>query len=198
MIYRLGQPIRYEYISSPWDLDYYQTVYAREPGSAEMPSAGRAFTWRMLFDLKRQGIDSAYLTLHTGLSTYMDDQLDSLHPASEEEYYIGEITANKINKCRETNGRIIAVGTTVVRALESAANDLSRIAAGHDYTRLHIDNIHELRIADGLITGLHEPEASHLDLLSAFIPPDLIRKAYEEAIHLGYLWHEFGDLNLII
>jgi S-adenosylmethionine:tRNA ribosyltransferase-isomerase len=163
-----------------------------------MPSAGRAFTWKMLFDLKRQGIDSAYLTLHTGLSTYMDDQLDRLHPASEEEYFIGEITADKINKAREANGRVIAVGTTVVRALESAANDLSRITAGHDYTRLHIDHVHSLRIADGLITGLHEPEASHLDLLSAFISPDLIREAYNEAISLGYLWHEFGDLNLIV
>jgi S-adenosylmethionine:tRNA ribosyltransferase-isomerase len=198
MIYRLGQPIRYEYISSPWGLDYYQTVYAREPGSAEMPSAGRAFTWKMLFDLERQGINSAYLTLHTGLSSYLDDQLDRQHPASEEEYFIGETAAAKINKARETGGRIIAIGTTVVRALESAANDLNRITAGHDYTRLHIDYGHSLRIADGLITGLHEPEASHLDLLSAFIPPDLIREAYDEAIRLGYLWHEFGDLNLII
>ncbi|HEY9846367.1 MAG TPA: S-adenosylmethionine:tRNA ribosyltransferase-isomerase, partial [Candidatus Caenarcaniphilales bacterium] len=90
LIYHLGQPIRYEYVSAPWDLDYYQTVYAREPGSAEMPSAGRAFTWKLLFDLKRQGVETAYILLHTGLSDYMDEQLDAQHPASEEEYLISE------------------------------------------------------------------------------------------------------------
>lgn len=198
MIYRIGQPIRYEYISSPWDLDYYQTVYAKEPGSAEMPSAGRAFTWKMLFDLKKQGIDSAYLTLHTGLSTYMDDLLDSQHPASEEEYFISENTSGKINRAHENQGRVIAVGTTVVRALEAAATEPGRIEPGHNYTRLHINGNHKLNIVHGLITGFHEPEASHLDLLSAFIPSAYIGAAYNEAISLGYLWHEFGDLNLII
>lgn len=82
LIYRLGRPIRYEYVSAPWDLDYYQTVYAREPGSAEMPSAGGAFTWQLLFDLKRRGVETAYITLHTGLSSYIDDRLDAQHPAS--------------------------------------------------------------------------------------------------------------------
>ncbi len=198
LIYRLGQPIRYEYISSPWDLDYYQTVYAREPGSAEMPSAGRAFTWKMLFDLKNKGVDSAYITLHTGLSSYLDDELDRQHPASEEEYFIGQMAAERINKTRTNNGRVIAVGTTVVRALESAAEEDHPVSEGHAYTRLHINHDHRLKIADGLLTGLHEPEASHLDLLSAFLPPSKIREAYDEAIERGYLWHEFGDLNLII
>src|SRR5215213_8801173 len=127
LLYRLGQPVRYEYLSVPWDLDYYQTVYAREPGSAEMPSAGRAFTWRLLFDLKRQGIEMAYLVLHTTISSYMDDELDALHPASEEEYFINQTTAEKINRAREQGGRVIAVGTTVVRALESVADEQGRI-----------------------------------------------------------------------
>src|SRR5206468_429764 len=91
LIYRLGRPIRYEYVSTPWDLDYYQTVYATEPGSAEMPSAGRAFTWKLLLDLKRRGIGSAYLLLHAGLSSYMDDELDRQHLASEEEYFVNRI-----------------------------------------------------------------------------------------------------------
>jgi len=198
LIYRIGQPIRYEYISSPWDLDYYQTVYAKEPGSAEMPSAGRAFTWKMLFDLKRQGIDSAYLTLHTSLSSYMDDLFYREHPASEEEYFISKATADKINLARKNNGRVIAVGTTVVRALESAAKDNDIIEPGHNYTRLHITGSHPLQAVDGLLTGLHEPEASHLDLLNAFLTVEQISTAYEEAINLGYLWHEFGDLNLIL
>jgi S-adenosylmethionine:tRNA ribosyltransferase-isomerase len=198
LIYRLGKPVRYEYVSAPWDLDYYQTVYATEPGSAEMPSAGRAFTWKLLLDLKRRGIETAYIVLHAGLSSYMDDELDALHPASEEEYFVSATTAEKISRAREKGGRVIAVGTTVVRALESVADETGRVTEAHDYTRLKIDQHHRLRAVDGLLTGLHEPEASHLDLLSAFLPAEQIRAAYEEAIARKYLWHEFGDLNLIL
>ena len=198
LIYRLGKPIRYEYISTPWDLDYYQTVYATEPGSAEMPSAGRAFTWKLLLDLKRRGIDSAYIVLHTGLSSYMDDELDRTHPASEEEYFVSRITAEKINQARENGGRVVAVGTTVVRALESVAGSDGCVTEKQGYTRLKIDSHHRLKAVDGLLTGLHEPEASHLDLLSAFLPAERIHTAYLEAIARRYLWHEFGDLNLIL
>ena len=197
LIYRLGKPIRYEYVSAPWDLDYYQTVYATEPGSAEMPSAGRAFTWKLLLDLKRRGIDSAYVVLHAGLSSYMDDELDRQHPASEEEYFVSRTTAGKINQARENGGRI-AVGTTVVRALESAASENGSVTEAHGYTRLKIGHQHRLRSVNGLLTGLHEPEASHLDLLSAFVPAEQIHAAYREAIAHRYLWHEFGDLNLIL
>src|SRR5438309_6009823 len=198
LIYRLGKPIRYEYVSAPWDLDYYQTVYATEPGSAEMPSAGRAFTWKLLLDLKRRGIESAYIVLHTGLSSYMDDELDRAHPASEEEYFVSATTAEKINRARKSGGRMIAVGTSAVRALESAVDESGHVRAQHGYTRLRIDNKHRLKAVDGLLTGLHEPEASHLDLLSAFLPAEQIRAAYQEAIERRYLWHEFGDLNLIL
>ena len=198
LIYRIGQPVRYEYVSAPWDLDYYQTVYAKEPGSAEMPSAGRAFTWKLLFALRRRGIDFAYLVLHTGLSSYLDDDLDRSHPASEEEYFLSDAAAEKINTRRERGGRIIAVGTTVVRALESIAKADGRVEPGHDYTRLHIASGHKLKAVDGLLTGLHEPEASHLDLLSAFVSAEEIHAAYNQAIQQRYLWHEFGDLNLII
>lgn len=198
LIYRLGKPIRYEYVSAPWDLDYYQTVYATEPGSAEMPSAGRAFTWKLLLDLKRRGIDSAYVVLHAGLSSYMDDELDRQNLASEEEYFVSRITARKINQARANGGRIIAVGTTVVRALESAATENGSVTEAHGYTRLKIDHQHRLRSVKGLLTGLHEPEASHLDLLSAFLPAERIHAAYREAIARRYLWHEFGDLNLIL
>lgn len=198
-IYRLGQPIRYGYIAAPWSLDYYQTVYANEPGSAEMPSAGRPFTWRLLFELRRFGIQSAHVTLHTGLSSYMEDDLDRLHIASEEEYIIPANTAEKIKRLRGMGGRIIAIGTTVVRALESiAAVTGGEVEAYHGYTRLQITAAHRLRIVHGLLTGLHEPEASHLDLLCAFLPADVISAAYEDAISRNYLWHEFGDLNLIV
>jgi S-adenosylmethionine:tRNA ribosyltransferase-isomerase len=198
LLYRLGRPIRYEYVAEPWALDYYQTVYAREPGSAEMPSAGRAFTWELLFGLQRRGVGAAHLVLHTGLSCYLDDELDARHPASEEEYLVGEAAAEQVNRARASGGRVIAVGTTVVRALESAAGPDGRVRAGHGYTRLRVTADHALRAVDGLLTGLHEPEASHLDLLTAFLPAERVRQAYEEAVRLRYLWHEFGDLNLIL
>lgn len=199
LIYRLGQPIRYNYLSAPWHLDFYQTVYAAEPGSAEMPSAGRPFTWRLLFALQRAGIGTAYVTLHTGLSSYMDDDLDRKRLASEEEYFIPESTAEKIKRARESGRRVVAVGTTVVRALESiAAITGGEVRAYHGYTRLHVTAAHRLCIVDGLLTGLHEPQASHLELLCAFLPADVISGAYEEAIRRNYLWHEFGDVNLIL
>lgn len=198
VLHRLGRPVRYEYVSEPWGLDYYQTVYAREPGSAEMPSAGRAFTWKLLFDLKRHGIDTAYVVLHTGLSSYMDDELDAKHPASTEEYYISPGAAAKINERHEQGGRVIAVGTTVVRTLESVADGDGNVREGHGYTRLHVDAGHKLRAVDALLTGLHEPQASHLDLLTAFLLEEKIREAYQDAVRRGYLWHEFGDLNLVL
>jgi S-adenosylmethionine:tRNA ribosyltransferase-isomerase len=128
----------------------------------------------------------------------MDDELDAQHPASEEEYFVSATVADKINQARGSGGRIIAVGTTVVRALESVVDGNGRVSEAHSYTQLKIDNLHQLKVVDGLLTGLHEPQASHLDLLSAFLPPEEIRAAYEEAIARKYLWHEFGDLNLIL
>jgi S-adenosylmethionine:tRNA ribosyltransferase-isomerase len=198
LLYRIGRPVRYEHVSDTWGLDYYQTVYAREPGSAEMPSAGRAFTWKLLLDLQRRGVDSARVVLHTGLSSYLDDELDGKHPAAEEEYSIGETAAARINGARAAQRRVIAVGTTVVRALESAAAPDGSVRPGHRYTRLRVTADHVLRSVDGLLTGLHEPEASHLDLLAAFMPAERIHTAYEEAVRMRYLWHEFGDLNLIV
>jgi S-adenosylmethionine:tRNA ribosyltransferase-isomerase len=196
--YRLGKPIRYEYVAAPWQLEYYQNVYAREPGSAEMPSAGRAFTWKALFHLRDTGIQTAHISLHTGLSSYMDDDLDSLHLASEEEFSVSQAAAMKINTARANGARIIAIGTTVVRALESAADLEGFVSNRHGYTTLRITPASKLKVVDGLLTGFHEPEASHLDMLAAFMPPDRIKLAYNEAIRAGYLWHEFGDLNLIL
>src|ERR1700680_2114866 len=161
---READPLRIR-LRAPWDLDYYQTVYAKEPGSAEMPSAGRAFTWKLLLDLKRRGIDSAYIVLHTGLSSYMDDELDRAHPASEEEYFVSATTAGKINRTRKSGGRVIAVGTTAVRALESAIDESGRVRAQHGYTRLRIDNKHRLKAVGGLLTCLQLPGGAHAAFL---------------------------------
>ena len=198
IFYKIGKPIHYGYISAPLPLEYYLTVFAKDPGSAEMPSAGRAFTWKMLFDLKNKGIDTAFITLHTGLSSYMDDDLRPDHPVSEEEYFISNTTVSKIESNKAKGGKIIAVGTTVVRALESSATLTGNVTPGHAYTSLRITEEHVLKIADGLITGFHEPEASHLDLISAFLNPVQIKASYKDAISRKYLWHEFGDLSLIL
>jgi S-adenosylmethionine:tRNA ribosyltransferase-isomerase len=199
LVYRVGQPVRYRYLSAPWRLSYYQNVYALQPGASEMPSAGRAFTWKLLLQLRSQGVENASITLHTGLSSYLDSELDRQHLASEEEYWVSEEAANKVRRTRDSGHRIIAVGTTVVRALESAAAESGgQVRACHRYTRLRITADYQLQVVDGLLTGLHEPEASHLDLLAAFVPPEKIYAAYNQAIQRRYLWHEFGDLNLIL
>ncbi len=198
LIYRLGEPVRYTYVAEALPLDLYQTVYAGEPGSVEMPSAGRPLTWELLLKLRRVGVGFAELSLHTGLSSTRDDVIDALHPNYDEEFDVPQITADAVNATRRQGGRVIAIGTTVVRTLETVARPDGTVVATHGWTRLHIAQDHRLRAVDALLTGLHEPQASHLDLLSAFVEPARLRAAYLEAIERRYLWHEFGDMNLII
>ncbi|WP_409302607.1 S-adenosylmethionine:tRNA ribosyltransferase-isomerase [Peribacillus sp. SCS-155] len=193
-IYRIGEPVRYEYISTPWNLDYYQTVFASVPGSVEMPSAGRAFSWELLFKLQKKGINIAYLQLHTGLSYLLDDKWHIGPDENLEEYKIPQQTMDSVLRTKGDGGRIIAAGTTVVRALETAV--ASQKLQG--WTNLYIDSSYELKLVDGIITGFHEPEASHLDMLSAFIQKEQLFKAYQQAVEEKYLWHEFGDVNLIL
>ncbi|PYI53776.1 S-adenosylmethionine:tRNA ribosyltransferase-isomerase [Paenibacillus flagellatus] len=195
-IYALGEPVRYEYTERPWDLDYYQTVYGTVPGSIEMPSAGRAFTWEMLFALRRKGVAIAYVQLHTGLSYLYGSRLDPADNA--ESYAVSAAAAETVNRAKRDGGRIIAVGTTVVRCLESAADANGSLRPGSGRTSLYVDEAYPLRIADGLMSGLHEPEASHLHMLSAFVGGKALRHAYEEAIRERYLWHEFGDIHLMV
>jgi S-adenosylmethionine:tRNA ribosyltransferase-isomerase len=195
-IWSEGEPIRYEYIQHPWELDAYQTVYASAPGSVEPPSAGRPFSWELLFRLRRKGIQTAFLSLHTGLSYWGEDA--TFDPRLHwEAYRVPEVTAEKVNRTRQSGGRVIAVGTTVVRSLETVAGAAGRVYAGEGWTSLHITAGYPLQVVDGLLTGFHEPEASHLDLLSAFVPPDRLQRAYEAALENGYHWHEFGDMHLI-
>jgi S-adenosylmethionine:tRNA ribosyltransferase-isomerase len=194
IIYALGEPIRYEYIEQPWDLDYYQTVFASHPGSVEMPSAGRAFSWELIFKLMRNDIQLDYIQLHTGLSYLLDDKWPPTPEENEEEYHISERTMERIRQTKASGKRVIAVGTTVVRALESAAAN----GALSGVTNLYIDQHYPLQIADGIITGFHEPKASHLDMLSSFVSEQHLLQAYVQAIDACYLWHEFGDMNLII
>lgn len=197
-IYSIGEPIRYEYIKEPWDLQYYQTVFASTPGSVEMPSAGRAFSWELLFRLQKKGVNIAFIQHHTGLSYLLDDKWHLSPLDNYEEYFINQPTPDAIKRAKACGGRVIAVGTTVVRALESAVNKDGLVEAKNGETNLYISSSSKLQVVDGLITGLHEPEASHLDLLTAFVDKQFLYQAYQEAIEYEYLWHEFGDMNLIL
>lgn len=193
-IYSVGEPVRYEYIDTPWNLEYYQTVFASHPGSVEMPSAGRAFTWELLFNLKKKGVKIAFIQLHTGLSYYLDEKWDHHPSKNNEEYHIPDESWSEIIQAKLTGKKVIAVGTTVVRALETAmiTNELG------GWTNLFIHPGFQLQVSDGILTGLHEPEASHLAMLSAFISQEKLCAAYREAVAKKYLWHEFGDMNLIL
>jgi S-adenosylmethionine:tRNA ribosyltransferase-isomerase len=196
-LYRVGRPIRYEYIDRSWDLDYYQNVFASVPGSVEMPSAGRPFTWELLQALRRRGIGLAFLSLHTGLSWY-GPGWRALPQEVPEPFTITRETAGAIDRTRQRGGRVIAVGTTVVRALESAADPAGGWKQLSGEATCLIGPGYRLRVAHGLLTGWHEPEASHLDMLTAFAPVSLLAATYREALERGYLWHEFGDACLIL
>lgn len=188
-----GFPIRYGYVKAAWPLDTYQTVYATEPGSAEMPSAGRAFTPELLTRLVAQGIQIAPLILHTGVAS-----LEAHEPPYDEYYRVPAPTAAVVNQARLAGRRIIAVGTTVVRALETVTDAASVTHPGEGWTRLVITPKRGLHAVNGLLTGFHEPQASHLAMLEALADLSHLRLTYQAALEQDYLWHEFGDLHLIL
>jgi len=188
-----GEPIRYGYVARPWPLSDYQTVYATTPGSAEMPSAGRPFTDRLIVSLVARGVGVAPLVLHAGVSSP-----ERHEPPFPELYTVPAATAGLVNATRRHGGRVIAVGTTVVRALETVARPDGSVEPGAGWTSLVIDPERGVRAVDGLITGWHEPEASHLQMLEAIAGHRLLRQSYEAALAAGYLWHEFGDSHLIL
>jgi len=199
---RAGAPIRYGYLEAPYPpLADYQTLFARQPGSAEMPSAGRPFTARVVDALRAKGIGLAEVTLHTGVSSH-EVEADAVEeqPLYAEPFAVPQRTADAVNAARREGRPVIAVGTTVVRALESAWDDgeIERVRPAAGFTRLMVHPGHPVRTVDGLITGLHDPLASHLALLYAVAPQDLVREGYAEAVREGYLWHEFGDSHLLL
>jgi len=190
---RFGQPISYPYVRGEWPLEMYQTTYAREPGSAEMPSAGRAFTPDVLALAAARGIGLAHLTLHTGAASLVRDE-----PPIEEWYRVPPEAASVVEAARRDGRRVIAVGTTVVRALESAVDANGRVIASQGWTDLVITPARGVQTVNGLLTGFHEPRASHLAILEAFAGREHLERAYRAALDAGYLWHEFGDLHLIL
>jgi S-adenosylmethionine:tRNA ribosyltransferase-isomerase len=190
---RCGRPIRYGYVEHEWPLSAYQNVYATVPGSAEMPSAGRPFTPELITSLIAGGVQIAPITLHTGVSSP-----ERHEPPFPEQYEVPASTARLVNATHRAGGRVIAVGTTVVRALESAARPDGSVTAAAGWTGLVIDSVRGVRTVDGLITGWHEPQASHLQMLAAIAGQELLERSYRSALAAGYLWHEFGDSHLVL
>jgi S-adenosylmethionine:tRNA ribosyltransferase-isomerase len=189
-----GRPIRYGYVRVPWPISTYQNVYATEPGSAEMPSAGRPFTPEMLMRLVAKGIGVSPVVLHTGVASLEADELP--YP---EHVVVPASTAARVNAAHAEGGRVIAIGTTVVRALETAVDDATGEVASFDgWTDLVVTPERGVHAVDGLLTGWHEPEASHLLMLEAIAGRALLERSYEAALAEGYLWHEFGDVHLIL
>jgi len=190
---RHGRPIRYAYVPTPVPLGEYQTVFAREAGSAEMPSAGRPFTAGLVVDLVTRGVGVAPITLHTGVSSQEPGE-----PPQPERFRVPESTARAVNATRAWGGRVVAVGTTVTRALESAADERGTVRAARGWTDLVLGPHRPARVVTGLVTGWHAPGASHLDLLEAVAGPELVERAYRAAVRQRYLWHEFGDSCLLL
>jgi S-adenosylmethionine:tRNA ribosyltransferase-isomerase len=190
---RHGFPIRYGYVRESWPVSYYQTVYATETGSAEMPSAGRAFTPELITRLVSRGVQFAPLILHTGVASLEDDE-----PPYEEFYRVPPESARLVNAARAAGRRVVAVGTTAVRALETVTDDDGVTHPGEGWTRLLVTPERPVRSVSEMLTGLHEPRSSHLGMLEALAGREHLRIAYGEALREGYLWHEFGDLHLIL
>lgn len=189
---RHGRPIAYGYLDAPYPLSEYQSVFATVPGSAEMASAGRPFTADLLTQLVSSGVHLATITLHTGISS--QEAGEELAP---EWFEVTAGTAAIVNAAREAGGRVVAVGTTVTRALESAATG-GRLLPRSGWTDHLVTPLTPPQIVEGLITGWHDPQASHLLLVEAVAGAELGQLAYQAAYARGYLWHEFGDSALLL
>jgi S-adenosylmethionine:tRNA ribosyltransferase-isomerase len=193
----VGRPIRYGYLRAPRPLEDYRTVVAsRTPGElagAEIPSAARPLSARVLDGLRRRGVGVATITLHCGVSSPEADEVPL-----PERYRVPAATAAAVNATRAAGGRVVAVGTTVTRALETVASPDGTVRSGEGWTDLVLGPSRPVRAVTGLVTGWHEPEASHLLLLEAVAGPRLVGRAYRAALDRGYLWHEFGDSCLLL
>ncbi len=190
---RHGRPIRYRYVDRDWPLAAYQTVFATEPTSAEMPSAARPFTDRVVTSLVRRGVALATIRLDTGVSS-----LEGHEAPYAEHFEVPASTAAAVEATRRLGGRVVAVGTTVVRALESTVDGSGSVHPGRGWTDVVVTPERGVAAVDGLLTGWHEPGASHLAMLEAVAGRAPLLDAYRAAWEHDYLWHEFGDSHLIL
>jgi S-adenosylmethionine:tRNA ribosyltransferase-isomerase len=197
-LYRMGRPVQYSYVNGPLQLWHVQNRYAARPWAAEAPSAGFLLTAELLAALSRRGVEVVSLTHAAGLSAVGDAAIDAALPL-EERFEIPSACVTAITRARAAGGRVVAVGTSVVRALESRALEANgAVLAGGGRTTLRIGPGFRLRVVDGLLTGIHDPSASHFALLEALAPRPLLDRAFQAAERAGYLEHEFGDVCLLL
>ena len=189
----LARPIKYANVDTQYPLDYYQTYFSFHTGSSEMPSAGRGFTKELVNDLILRGVGFAPILLHTGVSSLEENELP--YPEYME---VDPVSASLINSAKRRGSKVVAVGTTAIRALESLPVNDEGILPFKGYTDLFIHGDYSMRVADGLLTGFHEPRASHLHMLQSMVSYVHLEKAYDAALKENYYWHEFGDLHLIL
>ncbi|MCW2785696.1 MAG: queA [Marmoricola sp.] len=189
----VGRPIAYGYLPRRYPLAAYQTIFGLRPGSAEMPSAGRGFTPQLVTDLVTRGVAVAPITLHTGVSSQ-----EAGEAPQAERFAVPEATARLVNAVRSGGGRVVAVGTTVTRALESAVDLDGRVVARQGWTERVVTPADPPQVVTGLVTGWHDPQASHLLLVEAVAGRELAQRAYDAAVGSAYLWHEFGDAALLL
>ena len=193
-----GVPIHYGYVPKIWPLEAYQSLFSRVPGSVEMPSAARPITPRIREALEGAGIRFASVLLHSGVSS-LEIETDKVEEQAvyPEPFQVSQATADLVNRTREGGHRVVAIGTTVVRALESSWTP-DGVRARGGFTRLFVHPGNPVRSVDGLLTGFHDPVTSHLAMLAALIGLPQVLEAYRAAIATGYRWHEFGDSHLIL
>ena len=190
---QVGRPIAYGYLRRRYPLAAYQTIFASRPGSAEMPSAARPFTPELVTRLVAAGVGVAAVTLHTGVSSQ-----EAGEAPQPEWFQVSPTVARLVNATRAEGGRVVAVGTTVTRALESAVAPDGKVRAAHGWTDRVVSRDEPARVVTGLVTGWHDPDASHLLLVEAVAGAELTQRAYDAAAQAGYLWHEFGDSALLL
>jgi S-adenosylmethionine:tRNA ribosyltransferase-isomerase len=196
-LYAYGSPVQYSYVRDRLELWHVQTPFGSRPWAFETPSAGRSLTWGLLLDLIRRGVHLASVTHAAGLSSTGDAATDAMLPLPER-FSIPDSTVRIVESAREAGGRVVAVGTTTVRALEGSVALHGRLMAGEGVTDLRIGADHRPVVVDGLLTGIHEPGTSHFSLLTSLAPASLLRRAHEHAERDGYLGHEFGDSSLVL
>ena len=192
-LFEHGRPISYGSVAARWGIERYQTIFATEFGSAEMPSAGRAFSHELVTRLVTRGIGVVPIVLHAGVSSSEFDE-----PPYEEQYAVPAPTAAAINSARAAGGRVVAVGTTVVRALQTVTDASGTVHPASGWSDVVVGSESPVRAIDGLLTGWHEPRASHLMIVEAIGGRAVLERSYAAALDHRYLWHEFGDLHLIL
>lgn len=196
-LYRHGRPIQYAHVRAPLELWDVQNRFASRPWAFELPSAGQPLDGELLLALARRGVQLASLTHAASISSTGSAALDARLPVPER-YDIPEATVRAIESTRKRRGRVVAVGTTVVRALEACVAERGALAPGEGVARLLLSARFRPRVVSGVLSGMHEPGTSHFALLQAFADGALLERAMKAAADAGYLQHEFGDSLLIL